>query len=288
MVRVRQCSIVGDFYEKLLKYCGNLRELYVQDDIGDIVKERSNPWLLRHYPLLETFQLTARNSFKVSDLNGFFEKNRGIRTFLTTSACLWKHRTELMQCPTKLDTLKVFDGYLSAISMQMFCDLLNQLYEHGFYKRLHLNLTGPNQDNIQELATLNALESISIMYFNGCSGISRLMNLNELTLVDGFNTSDLEILARNLINLRRICLEKASVHDILPFIRHSAKLHKIQTTLKDGILDLQQLNAERAKLMSSCRVVIYIPDSNFLDTKWTTKQGNIRLPYIEVRRSTAT
>lgn len=85
VVRVRQCNIVGDFYDKLLKFCGNLKEIYVQDDVGDIVKERKNPWLQREYPSLEIFQLTARNSFKVNDLNSFFERNPSIRTFMTTS-----------------------------------------------------------------------------------------------------------------------------------------------------------------------------------------------------------
>lgn len=287
-VRVRQCSIVGDFYEKLLQFCGNLKAIYVQDDIGDIIKERTNPWLLREYPSLEIFQLTARNSFKITDLNKFFDKNPNIRRFVTTSGCLWKHRIELLQCQSKLDILEIYDGFhIQSMDMQTFCNLLNQLHEHGFYKWLHLNVTGPNQECGQQFVTLQALQSISIMNYSEHCCISRLIKLQELTLYDGFNGFQMEILAKNLIHLRCLCLYKATFDDVMPFVQHSVKLHKIQTQFDADNIDLDKLNEQRAKLSGAHKIIIYVPDNNFLATKWTTKNGDTRLGYVEMRRSTS-
>ncbi|XP_055306451.1 uncharacterized protein LOC129570762 [Sitodiplosis mosellana] len=288
VVRVRQCTIVGDYYDKFLKFCGNLKFIYVQDDVGDIVKERKNPWLQREYPSLETFQLTARNSFKVNDLNSFFERNPSIRTFLTTSGVLWRHCPELLRSNAKLDTLEIYDGHqVLSITMQTFCNLLNQLHERGFYKRLRLNVTGPNQECGEQFASLQALESISIMHFSERCGLSRLINLKELTIYDGFNPFDMEILAKNLVNLTRISLNKAKLDDILPFIQLSGKLNKIHASFTENILDLQRLNEERMKLVGGRKVVIYVPDDVFLATKWCTKNGDTNLKYIEMKRSTS-
>lgn len=288
-IRVRQCTIVGDFYEKFLQFCGNnLKEIYVQDDVGDMVKEHKNPWLQQVYPSLKTFQLTARNMFKVNDLNSFFEKNPSIQTFLTTSGVLWRHCPEFLRLNAKLDTLEIYDGYhVLSITMQSFCNLLNQLNERGFYKRLRLNVTGPNQECGEQFASLRALESISIMHFSERCGLSRLVNLKELSIYEGFNPIDMEILAKNLVNLRRITLSKATIEDILPFIKYSNKLNKICASFTENVLDLQRLNEERMKLAGGQKVMLYVPDNIFLATKWNTKNGDTNLSYVEMRRSTS-
>lgn len=288
IVRVRQCTIVGDFYEKFLKFCNNLKEIYVQDDVGDLIKERKNPWLQQEYPSLHTFQLTARNSFKVNDLNAFFERNPSIQTFLTTSGVLWRHCPELLRSNAKLDTLEIYDGHhVLSISMQTFCNLLNQLHERGFYKRLKLNVTGPNQECGDQFASLRALESISIMQFSERCGLSRLVHLKELTIYDGFNPIDMEILAKNLINLRRITLNKATFDDILPFIQNSIKLNRIHASFTENILNLKRLNEERMELIDGRKIIIFVPDNVFLATKWNTKNGDTNLSHIEMRRSTS-
>lgn len=288
IVRVRQCTIVGDFFDKLLQYCGNLKEIYVQDDVGDILKERKNPWLQRDYPALETFQLTARNSFKVHELNAFFERNASIRTFLTTSGVIWRHCPELLRSNAKLDTLEIYDGFhVLSITVQQFCNLLNQLHERGFYKKLRLNVTGPHQECGEQFASLRALESISIMHFSERCELFRLVNLKELTIYDGFNPIDMEILAKSLPKLHRISLNKATFDDILPFVQFSCNLNKIHASFTEDILDLKYLNEIRMKLVGARKIILYVPDNIFLATKWNTRNGDTNLNCIELRRSTS-
>lgn len=171
--------------------------------------------------------------------------------------------------------------------MQTFCNLLNQLHERGFYRRLHLNVIGPNQECGKEFASLHALESLSIWHFSERCGLDRLVNLKQLTIWDGFNPIDMEIIAKNLVNLREISIKKATFNDILPFIQYSTKLNKIHTNFTDDILDLQRLNEERMKLSGGRKIMIYVPDDIFLTTKWNTKHGDTNLSCIEIRRSTS-
>lgn len=171
--------------------------------------------------------------------------------------------------------------------MQTFCNLLNQLHERGFYRRLHLNIIGPNQEYGKEFASLQALESLSIWHFNEHCDLYRLVNLKQLTMYDGFNAIDMEILAKNLVKLRQISINNATFDDILPFIQHSSKLNKIHATFTEDILDLQRLNEERMKLIGGQKIMIYVPDDIFLATKWNTKHGDTNLNCIEMRRSTS-
>lgn len=106
IVQIRQCTIDGDFYDCFLKYCTNLRSIYVQDDLGYILDENQNPWLLEEYPRLDHLQLIPRYSFKINELNSFFERNPRVQSFSTSSRCLWENRHEI-KSNIKIEKLEV-------------------------------------------------------------------------------------------------------------------------------------------------------------------------------------
>lgn len=289
VLQIRQCTIDGDFYDCFLKFCRNLKRIYIQDDLGYILDENQNPWLLQEYPHLEHLQLIPRYSFKINELNGFFERNPQIESFSTSSRCLWENRHELIKSNVKLDKLEIqiLDNYhRHLINMQSICNLLNEFKKNGFYQRLYLYVKRVDKQCSEHVITLNALEMLSIRQFTECYSLCQLNNLKELEITNAVNLKELETLS-NLRNLERLTLSNTvTVNDILPFIRCSAKLYRIHVNFNEGFLNLCKLNDERKKLASARKIIIYVSDNVFLATKWTAMYGVINLDFIEMRRAT--
>lgn len=294
VLQLRQCTLSGDFFEIILKFCKNLKRLYIQDDLGDIIDEIGNPWLLRTYPSIKHLQITTRYPFKIHELDAFFRQNSGILSFSTSSRCLWENRHELLKCSVTLERLEIqmLDNfYRNCIDIRFICDLLNQLFQRGFYRRLHLFVKRIDEKCSKELISVNGLESLSMRQFSECHDLPMLRNLKELAILDGAKATEMDILAKNLKNLERILIKNAGFSDILPFISHSKKLNRFKLTpktengFKDDILDLVKLNNSREKLKGAWKLCIYVPDNIFLKTKWSLKNGNINLNTVEMKRT---
>lgn len=288
IIQIRQCTTDGDFYDILLKWCGNVKRIYVQDDLGYILDENGNPWLLQEYPMLEHLQLTPRFSFKINELDAFFQRNPGVQSFSTSSRCLWENRHELLQSTIKLDKLEIqiLDNYhRHLINMQSICALLNQFYGRGFYKRLHLSVKCVDQQCSEHVITLMALEILSIKQFTGCFKLSQLTKLKELEINNSINSKDIEMFATNLVNLERLSLLDTTVNDIEPFVRCLAKLHRLRVQFNEGSLNLAALNRERGKLTGARKLIIYVSNNVFLATKWNTANGVTNFDFIEMRRA---
>lgn len=289
ILQIRQCTLDGEFYDCFLKFCRNLKRIYIQDDLGYILDENQNPWLLREYPRLEHLQLIPRYSFKINELNSFFERNPRIQSFSTSSRCLWENRHELLKSNIKLEKLEIqildnFHRHL--INMQSICNLLNEFYERGFYRRLYLYVKRVDKQCSEHVITLHALEMLSIRQFSESYSLSHLSNLKELEIMNSVNLKDLETLALGLKNLEGLTLSNTvTVNDILPFIRYSAKLYRIQVNFNEGSLNLYKLNEERRRLSTARKIILYVSDNVFLETKWTTMRGETNLDFIEMRRA---
>lgn len=289
ILQIRQCTLDGNFYDCFLKFCRNLKRIYIQDDLGYILDENRNPWLLREYPKLEHLQLIPRYSFKINELNRFFELNPRIQSFSTSSRCLWENRHELLKSNVKLDKLEIqildnFHRHL--INMQSSVRLLNEFFERGFYRRLYLYVKRVDKQCSEQVITLRALEMLSIRQFSESHSLGHLSNLKELEIMNSVNLKDLETLALGLKNLEVLTLSNtATVNDILPFIRYSVKLYRIQANFDEGSLNLCKLNEERKRLATARKIILYVSDNVFLETKWTTMRGEINLDFIEMRRA---
>lgn len=279
----------GDLYEDLLQFCGNLKELHVglEVDIPDpqkaIKRQGPNSWMLREYPSLEWFSLTGMSIFHVNELSIFLARNPSIQKFTTEAGFLFECRLELLKSNIRLDKLEVSDIFRETVPA--FCELLNQLYDRGFYK--HLNITiNIAQEVIDNFATLCGFDELHICDIEGKCDFSRLNHLKSLELSDYYdNSSHVIELATSLTNLQYLQFGEAKFNDILPFIQQSKRLKSIEVHSFQGDMDLVKLNTERENLPEAHKVIIYVSDYVFLATKWSIRNGDTNLSKVELRRS---
>ncbi|XP_055306459.1 uncharacterized protein LOC129570769 [Sitodiplosis mosellana] len=283
VLKLMHCSVEGDFYD-ILRLCNNLKEIHVEDEGNrPILNESANPWLLQQYPLLETLHLTQLNPFKINELSEFFVNNPNVRTFSTSSWCLARNGKEFIESNVKLMNLKVFEGYNGTpMNMQILCLLLNKLHDLGFYKHLHFKFSLLSQEHCDQMASLHALESLYVTLMMEPCDLSRLMSLKHLTLSDGIH---MDTLAKSLVNLRRLSLYNAKYEDIVTFISLSVKIKEIEAHFKRGeCIDLAKLNEQRNSLNDASKVMLFVQEDIFLKSKWTTKNGNLNLELVGMRR----
>lgn len=207
IVQIRNCTMEVDFFASFLKFCINLKELYVQEaDVGQQrniygygsgEEEESNSWLLQSYPKLQHFELIPQFSNRIVELCQFFDRNPNVRSFSVSSRCLLSNRNELLKSNAKLDVLevKIFqvqryyyddddeddneddDGHYQTI-----CKLLKQLHANGFYKCLHFYVQRISQQCCDQLAQLPGLEKLCIKYFTKNFSLTQLTALKELVI----------------------------------------------------------------------------------------------------------
>lgn len=172
--------------------------------------------------------------------------------------------------------------------MHAVCTLINQLYEHGFYRRLHFYINDDDQiPNIDDLSTIRNLEKLCIRSFKKDYSLVPLINVKELVVWDGAKNIDLEVLANRCIKLERLYFGSHTIDHILPFIRRSAKLNKIKAFSKINTnfsIAISNLNEQREKLDGARKLIIYVPDNIFLATKWNARNGDVNLSRVELRR----
>lgn len=292
ILRLRGCNLTGDLYKCLLKFCGNLRQLALQEHIGNFGHSKNeNNWLLRKYPKLEHFEIIQRYSIDIGDIGGFFKRNPHIRSFTIDSRNFMLFKDILMKFMPKLDRLEIRDFRNDkAPKFKDLCSVLNEFYERDRFKKLHIFIDQMDQSGSEQLTSLLSLESLYIRFFEKGYNLPLLSNLKELAIFQEVNFNDMEHLANGLVNLEQLFLSDATVNDILPFIKQSIKLKKIKLLLKDeecdgNTLKLEMLNDERQKVFGAQKVMIFVSNTVFLATKLTTTNGDLNLNYVEVRRS---
>lgn len=296
-LQIRQCTIWhGDFYDILLKFCDKLKRLYVQDDLGDIINRNGNQWLLQKYPSLEHLELTPRYSFEIVELGKFLTTNSGLRSLSMSSHSLWVNRHQLMQGNCNLEQLEVkhFDSgfyfyHVERISIETIGNILNKLFERGFYTKLHLYVKDTEDVDGEKIAMIQGLDRLSIQKINGCH-LTNLVTLKELNIFDCAD-DNLDELASKLWRLEKVFLQNATYDNMMSFIRHSRRLKALKIAprnndhFNDGILKLHFMNEERKKLSNARQVTVYVDDNVFLTTKWM--HGDTTLNYVEMRRATS-
>lgn len=293
----------GDFYDKFLKHCSNLKRFNVTQ--CDLVRSRVNddgtivheyPWLKRKYPKLEHLKLVPRIRLRIDELDEFFMLNPSLQGFSTSAHCLWINRHQLLSSTAKLHSLeiwitKTFDppsdefGNLTT-RMQAICQLINQLHDQGFYKMLKLFIHDNAQRTIDEVASLNGLEMLSIAHFEEEFNQLPLTLVRELSILKGVHNVNLEQLAERCVRLEHFQLGTNKIDDILPFVRRTSNLKRIKafTDAKHHVnIDLVSLNEERKKLLAARKLIIFVPDHIFLAAKWSTKWFR-DLNFVELRR----
>ncbi|XP_055306452.1 uncharacterized protein LOC129570763 [Sitodiplosis mosellana] len=192
---IHQCSAWCDMFNDILKLCENVTNLWIQDDLGDIISRKKNPWLLQNYPKLKRLHLGPRNVNEINELVSFFERNPNVDIFSTNYRCFWANRNQLMDSKAKLETLCVEDFHYDPIgNMHEICDLLKQLHEKGFYKRLHLNFREISQQLCDQIILVPGLERLHFKKFNKIYSVPQMVSLKELHLPSGLKANDIQIL----------------------------------------------------------------------------------------------
>lgn len=88
---------------------------------------------------------------------------------------------------------------------------------------------------------------------------SALKNLEHLDFVASEGIADFKELPHSLVNLKRIGFLRASIDDIMPFVRQSVAMQKIKIDnlvhkgeyTKTRVIDLLALNREREELLDA-------------------------------------
>lgn len=124
-VELYECTIRGEFYDKLLRYCPNINRLVVEPILNssnsilgwDDRYERDlhsfigtgNKWLLRQYPKLNYFGLHAcTTNYQTAELKSFFRLNPNIRKLATYGDnLLWATDDWLFKSNLDLDELAI-------------------------------------------------------------------------------------------------------------------------------------------------------------------------------------
>lgn len=185
----------------------------------------------------------------------------------------------------KIDLLRV-DYTSSKVPFDRLCDLLNELYEQGFYQRLHIVLCHFNSTE-DFRKPLHALEAL-FGYVSATGILPCLSNLKELD-ISVHDGDDMQTIATHLPNLHRISIRLARFDQILPFIHRCTKLRQMRIIVlgndevffKEDVINLPALNKEREKSKNARKMTIYINERIFLSNKW---KQNINLNLIKLKR----
>lgn len=312
-IKITNCSVNGDFHERILQFCGNMKRLHVTGEYMNIASNKSiigvnNSWLQQKYPNLKQFSLETYGT-RVIELCDFFRMNNNhIRKFSTNSDCIFSNAKDFLHSCifTLLDIFAVnfenkhyelpkshsFNLRTLRCNLDSFCKILNKLYERGFYGKLYFYFNENSvihQENIDHLTSLKSLAKIYGKLFK--VNLSTLVNLEEIFINSSAEVIDWTELPSKLPNLQQIGLSISSIDHILPFITHATKLRKVLvrslkngTYFEDNILDIFALNRQRSMLDGAQKVTIYVNECINLATKTakkTTERDLIRIKRID-------
>ncbi|XP_031638902.1 uncharacterized protein LOC116351014 [Contarinia nasturtii] len=280
-----------EFYGSFLRFCPNLKFLFMWIKHRDKKEIDECKWLLQHYPKLEHFVFDdgdaggPEHGWTFSELRIFFEMNPNIRRFSTTFHLLYENRNIILNSKIQFDQLDI-QGRVQRPIVQDVCVLLNKLHEKNVHKHLRVYALFATTQSLQSsLHALNALFLVQTRHIT-------LPPMPKLKIL-GFNHSSVITLPNNLMDIERIYMEKATFNEVLQFIRYAPRVTHIKIySLNDGtyfnnkVLDLEALNEDRKVLQGARKITIYVDEEIFLATKWTYQTTKIQ--NIEIKRSQST
>lgn len=271
---IHDCVVDGDIYENCIKHCVKLKNLKIHSDFH-------RECLLQKYPTLKHIHITTKKPFENDELNTFFKLNPSVRHLTTDGDSIWDNQRSLIESNIKLDDLTIDN--VSGMKDE-FYDILNDLYQRDFYKRLHVNVyTSPSEVQLaalRGLVTLYVGENVKLPPLTTLKELGFNIDLNRLCN-EGLNIAEIPKL---LVGLERLVIHSTSMDAILPFIRYSRNLMEIDIIhLNNNVLDISALNIERKKLEAARKVLVYVSEDVYIATKWAKMP--ISLSLVEIQRS---
>ncbi|XP_055307186.1 uncharacterized protein LOC129571411 [Sitodiplosis mosellana] len=289
------------YLDAFLQHCTNLKTLNIIFHEVLAESEMGKQWLHRHYPQLEhlimcDYRDYIRRAKNIPELQIFFDLNPSVKVFSTTASILQSNLTWMVTSNLKFDRLIILDVDCFEFDMDQLCELLEEIFAHGFYTQLHFYAINVyRQPQIDRIATLTALEKLHLQFHGEDVNYSIPPNhsdsLKELSVCWAVYLSNLDPLDKNLYpkNIERFCFESVSSDSILRFIRHATKVKQIkidviedENRFLDTITNLSALNQERKQLIDAKKITIYIREKLFLAIKLATT--NTDFEFIEIQR----
>lgn len=164
--------------------------------------------------------------------------------------------------------------------------MLNQLYEKGFHRRLHLFVDYISQPPIDRIALMHGMEKI-YFYYGQLIALPPMPYLRELCFDDytRLENLDLDFVAKNFVNLERVFFKTATANEIIPFVRYARMVNEIKVEkcydIENGFVDLLALNKMRKELSGACKITIYINEKVFLSTKFAMTRTQFNLVILK-------
>lgn len=286
LVHLTACQFDDGVFERLLDQCDKLKYLAIT-----LAYKCGVNWLHQKYPSLDQVAILPilNGCREIEELTVFFEQNPNVRKFFTSSKFLLDNKTYIADA--KFDDVKILAD--DDVNFDALCQLLNELYAKGVYKRLCIGFFeyfDMKQRFVDQLSTINGLIGVRVPFNVVDIDLNSLVNLRYLRFDCNINQIvNMQQLAQNLTNLRLVSFYKAGIDDILPFVCQLPKLKMIAVEKTDDFRDginLLVLNKNRQKLQKIAayvsKVIIYIPEAAYLTTRF--KSITMCQQFIEVQR----
>lgn len=298
IVRIKNCKIVNDFHTNFLQHCQMIKQLYIETSKTDVatIIGSNDDWLLQKYPTLQYLNLNfGYDELPFTKVIKFLEQNSNIKTFAfnaewITMAYPWNDNSIIMNTKIKLDILSIQIN--ARTNGDRFVNLMNELHAHGFYKELYVYIRDGvrplDSASIKQMVKFNALVKLYSKEITG-RNFTGLSNLKELVTDNAIGRLNMNDVTNALVNIERIKFGVVTLNEMLPFIRRSVKLTKMDIrrinsdeTVEVDKLDIVALNNARKQLEGARKLTLYVSENVYLATKWTVNDTNFDL--IELKR----
>lgn len=277
----------GPIYDRLLEHGRKYIQILIINTTSANAKEidpsvpDGSQWYSKLYPYLSTLQWDEGIISNPRELQQLLVNNANIHHLIFTRDIalvidfmerfnVQLHRLDVKFLPKDLPNIK------------LICYRLNQLFDSGHFKQLHVTLDRDRHIRDYRLPNLNGLKGI---VYNGeyVPAIGECAQLTDLTvdsMNDGFD-------AANQFNaLRTLCITKASISAINPFICAAPQIMKIviRTAHVDAldVHNFRHLAEQRGRLPNAQRLKIFLDEPAYCTLKPYETQHTT--PWINIRR----
>lgn len=255
----------GPFFDRLLPYTQNMRILIInssstQPNLYDCLEVDESRWYAQTYGQLTTVQW---DDGIVSNPLGFkrlLKQNPRIdHLIFTRNICLAMDFIDEYVTDRQLNRLDVKITSADKNNIQSICNRLNFLFENGRFTQLYI--TCNNREVFYHRHGLNTLRGLKSITYNGeyISAIERFSGLVDLRVK---SMDDGSSAAYHLIRLHSLCVNRASIDAIRPFICEVPQITKIviRNVNREPLDSIGNLVGQRRLLPNVQRLKLYLEE----------------------------
>lgn len=288
-----RCSGIDQSFNHILKCCLNLNRLTLYN--WPITKYE---WPKRTYQTLKTLELFGKYDVFIGNCDSliqFLHRNQQIKK-LSTSVDL-PHVLKLIEiADIELDELSFVLNGIDRMTVKMLRERINEMHASGYFKQLKMFCYWGSDFvyYIDDVQRIRGLITVEIGYIdNFCCDMDRVINalgilVNLIELRFFYCTISIDqanILSQNLKKLEQLHFGCNTLDISLPFARCLPKLKTIEVGEKESHtnINIKTLNNERGNLPNAVYLTIYMPEDQFLDIKWKSKE--VKFKWIQLKRA---